>query len=159
MKIVWMSHMLWLGSSWYRRVEAALGEVTDAPSVPKGSWRSHAAKKCQLGGWRACQQLFLTRVSTDSRAHGVFSTTTSQRHAVTNKATKCAWLGRVSKTARVTLKITKHEIPRKSSRTRADIAIDGLNVVVYRHPHTLERMFGPFLAVRGAIMAHTILPR
>ena len=27
--------------------------------------------------------------------------------------------GRVSKTARVTLKITKHEIPRKSSRTRA----------------------------------------
>ena len=37
-----------------------------------------------------------------------------------NKATKCTWLSRVSKTARVTLKITKHEIPRKSSRTRAE---------------------------------------
>ena len=37
-----------------------------------------------------------------------------------NKATKRTWLGRVSKTARVTLKITKHEIPRKSSRTRAE---------------------------------------
>ena len=36
-----------------------------------------------------------------------------------NKATKCTWLGRVSKTARVTLKITKHEIPRKS-KTRAE---------------------------------------
>ena len=31
-----------------------------------------------------------------------------------HKATKCIWLGRVSKTARVTLKITKHEVPRKS---------------------------------------------
>ena len=37
-----------------------------------------------------------------------------------NRATKCTWLSRVSKTARVTLKITKHEIPRKSSRTRAE---------------------------------------
>ena len=36
------------------------------------------------------------------------------------QATKCAWLGRVFKTARVTLQITKHEIPRKSSRTRAE---------------------------------------
>ena len=36
-----------------------------------------------------------------------------------NKATKCMWLGRVSKTARVTVKITKHEIPLKTSRTRA----------------------------------------
>ena len=54
-----------------------------------------------------------------------------------NKANKCTWLGRVSKTARVTLKIAKHEIPRKSSRTRAEtnrerwhIAIDAPNVVV-----------------------------
>ena len=37
-----------------------------------------------------------------------------------NKTTKCVWLGRVSKIARVTLKITKNEIPRKSSRTRAE---------------------------------------
>ena len=37
-----------------------------------------------------------------------------------NKATKCKWLGRVSKIARATLKTTKHEIPRKSSRTRAE---------------------------------------
>ena len=36
------------------------------------------------------------------------------------QATNYAWLGRFSKTARVTLKITKHEIPRKSSRTRAE---------------------------------------
>ena len=31
-----------------------------------------------------------------------------------HKATQCVWLGRVSKTARVTLKITKHEVLRKS---------------------------------------------
>ena len=37
-----------------------------------------------------------------------------------HKTTKCMWLGSVSKIARVTLKITKHEIPRKSSRTRAE---------------------------------------
>ena len=37
-----------------------------------------------------------------------------------HRANKFIWLGRVSKTARVTLKITKHEIPRKSSRTRAE---------------------------------------
>ena len=37
-----------------------------------------------------------------------------------NKATECTWLGGVSKTARVTLKMTKHEIPRTSSRTRAE---------------------------------------
>ena len=31
-----------------------------------------------------------------------------------HKASKCIWLGRVSKTARVTLKLTKPEFPRKS---------------------------------------------
>ena len=36
------------------------------------------------------------------------------------RANKFIWLGRVSKTARVTLKTTKHEISRKSSRTRAE---------------------------------------
>ena len=68
----------------------------------------------------------LKNVSTDSRAHGVFSTrgqnvacvcrdfTAARRD---NKATKMAqWLGGVSKAARVTLRVTKHEIPRKSSR-------------------------------------------
>ena len=54
-----------------------------------------------------------------------------------NKATKCTRPGRVSKIARVTLKITQHEIPRKSPRTRAEtnrerrhIAIDASNVIV-----------------------------
>ena len=37
-----------------------------------------------------------------------------------HRATKCVWLGRVSTTARVTLEITKYEIPLKSSGTRAE---------------------------------------
>ena len=71
----------------------------------------------------------LREVSTDSRAHGVFSTreqnaaacvAASQRHAVTDQQPNVHGWAESPKTARVTLKITKHEIPRKSSRTRAE---------------------------------------
>ena len=44
----------------------------------------------------------------------------TQRHAVTNKQPNVHGWAESPKAARVTLKITKHEIPRKSSRTRAE---------------------------------------
>ena len=63
-------------------------------------------------------------ISTDSRAHGVFSTRKKKKRCCVcrdftaarcnHKGTKCTWLGRVSETARVTLEMTKHGFPRKS---------------------------------------------